>query len=114
MMMPAGLSVRYLMKSYAASLFFEGAATNAPSTVIHGRIGLSPASLIFGSGARPYWTLLAISPRNQGPLKIIAVLPSLKSAGMSAVDGSAGRIASFSNHFKKNSRAFIFAGFLVA
>src|SRR2546425_10067065 len=106
MMTPAGLSVRYLMKSYAASLFFEGAATNAPSTVIHGRIGLSPAPLIFGSGARPYWTLLAISPRNQGALKIIAVLPSLESGGVSAVGRSAGRIGSLSRHFKRYSRAF--------
>src|SRR2546429_5051732 len=113
MMMPAGLSVRYLMKSYAASLFFEGAATNAPSTVIHGRIGLSPASLIFGSGASPYWTLLAISPRNQGPLKIIAVLPSVKSAGVSAVDGPAGRLPALPSPFKGYSRALHLPGLLI-
>src|SRR2546428_6595567 len=88
MMTPAGLSVRYLMKSYAASLFFEGAATNAPSTVIHGRIGLSPASLIFGTGASPDWALLAISPPNHGPVKVIAGLPTMKSPRNRTGDGS--------------------------
>src|SRR2546425_12406640 len=105
MMMPAGLSVRYLMKSYAASLFFEGAATNAPSTVIHGRIGLSPASLIFGSGAGPYLTLLAISPTNHGAVKVIAVLPAVKSAGSGAGRGSRGTVAALCNPLQKSSEA---------
>src|SRR5712671_981173 len=87
-----GVSVRNFTNSYAASLCFEGAAMNAPSTVIHGRSGLLPASTTAGSGARPQSIDESISPRNHGPVKIIAALPWLKRAVISAVDGSAGRM----------------------
>ena len=57
---------------------------------------------------------LLISPRNQGPLKIIAALPSLNSAVISAVEGSAGRIWSLSSHLRRYSRAFTLLALLMA
>ena len=49
----ASTSVTYFTNSKAASFCFDGAAMKTPSTVIQGRMGLPPASLMTGSGASP-------------------------------------------------------------
>ena len=107
----AGASVRYFTNSYAASLCFDGAAMKAPSTVVHGRSGLFPASGTAGNCARPHSIDGSISPRNHGPVKIIAALPWLNSAVINAVDGSAGRMP-WSIHETSNSSPFTFSGAL--
>ena len=53
MTLPASTSVTYFTNSKAASFCLQGAVTKTPSTVIQGRIGLPPLSLMAGSGARP-------------------------------------------------------------
>jgi hypothetical protein len=50
------------------------------------------------------------SPRNHGPEKTMAALPSLKSEVIRAVEGSRGRTFSPSTHVMSSSRALTFSG----